>query len=70
MERNFLVGTFECWDVYTATVSQGGSMKRKSSVRTNFSVVTCKAALGKWQGLGKSFPWGTSCPVTRWPLLC
>lgn len=47
------MGTFECWDVYTATVSQGGSMKCKSRVRMNFSVVTCKAALGGVAGFGK-----------------
>lgn len=36
-------------------------MKCKYSVRGNLSVVTCEAARGKWQGLGKSVPWGTLC---------
>lgn len=59
MERNFLVDGFECWDIYTVTVSQGGNIKCKSSVRMNFSVVT---ALGQWQGLGRSL----KRPVLSW----
>lgn len=50
------MGSFECWDIYTVTVSQGGNTKWKSSVRMSFSVVTCGAALGEWQGLGRSGP--------------
>lgn len=53
MERNFLVGTFECWDVYTATVSQGGSMKCKSSVRMIFSCGDLQGCSGGVAGFGK-----------------